>query len=323
MSPEVAALALSPEHLERLRATTDLSDLVVSDFSSPEGRKALARTDVLLSGWGCPRLDAAVLADAPRLSAVVHAAGSVKGFLAPEVWDRGILVSSAAEANAAPVAHFTVSAIQLAGKRAFRLAHAYRNGDHQDPTTDPDIGNHGRTVGIVGASRIGRLVLGALAGRGYRLLVSDPFLHPDDAAGLGAELVELDTLLRESDVVSLHAPLLPETRGLLDDRRLSLLRDGAVIVNTARGALIDTAALTRHCADGRIDAVLDVTEPEPLPAGHPLLGMGNVLLTPHLAGAMGTEIRLLGEFAVTEVERFAHQEPLLGQVTAEDLHRIA
>ncbi|MEV6055107.1 hydroxyacid dehydrogenase [Streptomyces sp. NPDC052107] len=323
MNSSVAALVLPPDLLERLRATAEVDDVIVHDFADPEARRALARTDVLISGWGCPKVDATVLADAPRLKAVIHAAGSVKGHLAPEVWDRGVMVSSAAEANAAPVAQYALSAIHLAGKRAFRLASAYRGGDHQDPTTAPDIGNHGRTIGIVGASRTGRLVLRGLAGTGRRLLVSDPFITADAATQLGAEPVDLDTLLRESDIVSLHAPLLRETRSLLNDRRLSLLRDGAVLINTARGALIDTEALTRHCADGRIDAVLDVTEPEPLPAGHPLLSMGNVLVTPHLAGAMGTEIRLLGEFAVAEVERLARQVPLAGHVGATDLHRIA
>jgi phosphoglycerate dehydrogenase-like enzyme len=162
-----------------------------------------------------------------------------------------------------------------------------------------------------------------LVGSGYRLLVSDPFLESAEAAHLGAELVELDDLLTRSDIVSLHAPLLPETRGLLDDRRLSLLPDGAVVINTARGALIETDALVRHCASGRIDAVLDVTDPEPLPAGHPLIGLPNVHLTPHIAGAMGSEIRALGEFAVAEVERLVTGEPLLGQVSAAELHHIA
>ncbi|MGW7683992.1 hydroxyacid dehydrogenase [Kribbella sp. NPDC054772] len=323
MTPEVQALALPPDLLERLRRSVDVLDVVVRDFGDPGVRKELARTDILLTGWGCPRIDAAVLADAPRLGAVIHAAGSVKGHVALDVWERGIAVSSAAGANAVPVAEFTVAAIRLAVKKAFHLAARYRVSGHEDHTLDPGMGQVGRTIGIVGASRIGRLVIGLLAGSGYRVLVSDPFLQPDDAAQLGAELVDLESLLRRSDIVSLHAPALPETHHLLDEGRLSLLRDGAVVINTARGALIDTEALVRECARGRVDAVLDVTDPEPLPAGHPLLSLPNVQVTPHVAGAMGSEIRLLGEYAVAEVERFVRAEPLAGRITAGELQHIA
>jgi phosphoglycerate dehydrogenase-like enzyme len=164
-----------------------------------------------------------------------------------------------------------------------------------------------------------------LVANGFRVLLTDPTLTPEDARAMtpSVELVELDELLTRSDVVSVHAPSLPETHHLLDDRRLSLMRDGAVLVNTARGALIDTDALTRHCASGRIDAFLDVTDPEPLPVGHPLFALPNVLVTPHLAGAMGTEVAVLGEFAVAEVERLVRGLPLVGGVQADDLARIA
>lgn len=110
---------------------------------------------------------------------------------------------------------------------------------------------------------------------------------------------------------------------MLDDRRLNLLPDGATVINTARGSLIDTEALTRLCATGRISAVLDVTDPEPRPPGHPLLDLPNVLVTPHLAGAQGREMRRLGEFAVAEVRRLLSGTPLLGQVQPEQLPYIA
>ncbi len=253
---------------------------------------------MIITGWGGPTLDAAALAHASRLRLVVHTGGSVKeARIAPEVWQRGIAVTSAAGVNAVPVAEYTVAAILLAGKRAFRLA------------------------GVIGASRIGRLVLERLRGHDFRLLVSDPYLTASMARELGAELMELDGLLAASDVVTLHAPLLDETRQLLDDRRLGLIRDGSVLVNTARGGLVDTDALVRHCA--RIDAVLDVTDPEPLPPGHPLLRLPNVFVTPHVAGALGTEIRRLGEFAVAEIGRWLAGDPLAGAVRVEDLARIA
>ena len=155
------------------------------------------------------------------------------------------------------------------------------------------------------------------------MLLHRPFLTAAQAAGLGTELVPLDQLCRRSSIVSVHAPELPETRHLLDATHLAFLPDGATVVNTARGTLIDTDALTRECATGRLNACLDVTDPEPLPPGHPLLGLRNVLVTPHIAGAQGSEVRRLGAYAIAETERFVRGEPLQGLVTAADLSRIA
>ena len=333
MRPSLLPDLLGPELLARLSEVADVRhDAVITGWDAPVASELLADANVLLTGWGAPRLDADVLDRAPLLSAVVHAAGSVKGLLADEVWHRGIAVSSAAEANALPVAQYTVATIVLARKRAFHLAKEYRRGWPVLPEDGEDAGNNGLTVGVVGASRIGQLVLTGLtgladladlAGQGVRLLLADPHVDETTAASLGARLVDLDTLCATSDVVTLHAPALPQTRHLLDDRRLSLIRSGGIVVNTARGALVDTDALARHCAAGRLDAVLDVTEPEPLPPGHPLLAMPNVFVTPHIAGAHGNEVRRLGAYAVADVERHLRGEPMHGAVTHLDLERIA
>lgn len=330
MRPDVAEAAFPPALRTRLDAVVEVDHgLVVTDFADPLALRALAKAELLLTGWGCPVLDAAALDAAPNLRAVIHAAGSVKHHLGPDFWARGILASSAADANAYPVAQFTLSVILLAGKRTFAMARRYAAGSYKESATLPHFGNVGRTVGVVGASRIGRLVLPMLAREGFRLLLADPTLGAAEAAALvpapwSVELVELDDLLRRSDVVTLHAPSLPQTHHLLDDRRLGLMREGSVLVNTARGALVDTAALVRHCAAGRLDAFLDVTDPdEPLPPGHPLFLLPNVVVTPHLAGAMGTEVALLGEYAVGEAERFVAGLPLLGAVRADDLEKIA
>jgi phosphoglycerate dehydrogenase-like enzyme len=298
----------------------ELDGLVdAADFA---GGPAPAATEVIISGWGGPVLDNACLEHTPKLRLVVHTGGSVKeAGISPLLWPRGVEVSSAAAINAVPVAQYTVAAILLAGKRAFRLAADYAGGRFRHVPPGLGTGNAGRTVGVVGASRIGRLVLAQLREHGFRLLVSDPYLTAPAARQLGAELATLDDLLAAADVVTLHAPLLDQTRLLIDDRRLGLIRDGSVLVNTARGGLVDTEALVGHCA--RIDAVLDVTDPEPLPPGHPLLRLPNVLVTPHVAGALGTEIRRLGEFAVAEIGRWLAGDPLVGAVRVEDLARIA
>jgi len=291
-----------------------------SFLADPAVRAALPDVDVLLTGWGCPRIGPEVLDAAPKLQAILHAAGSVKAIVDPSAFDRGIQVSSAATANAQPVAEFTVAAIVLAGKRAFRLAAQYRIERRKaDPHGMP--GSYGTTVGLLGASRIGKMVAERLRGFDLEVLISDPYLTADEAAALGAELVGNDALFERSDILSVHAPLVPETVGLVDGRLLGLLKDGAVLINTARGRIIDADALLNECVSGRIDAVLDVTDPEPLPDGHPLRALPNVLLTPHLAGAQGRELRRLGEFAVSEVERLFSGRPLEGAVRAADTAR--
>ncbi|SDR24456.1 hydroxyacid dehydrogenase [Thermostaphylospora chromogena] len=323
MRPELLPELFPSDLLDRLSRVASLRPRVIDVFDGP------LDAEILITGWGCPRIDAAVLDGAPRLRAVVHAAGSVKGHLAREVFDRGIAVSSAAEANALPVAEYTIAMLVLAAKRVIPRAREYAahgwSGDALPGVATPgDSGGlTGAVVGVVGASRVGRLVMDRLRGYGARILLSDPYVTPAEAERAGARLVPLDELCRQAELVTVHAPELPQTRGMFDDRRLSLLRDGAVVINTARGSLIDTDALVRHCATGRIQAVLDVTDPEPLPPGHPLLSMPGVLVTPHISGARGRELRRLGEFAVAEVERYVSGRPFKGAVHAADLDRIA
>jgi phosphoglycerate dehydrogenase-like enzyme len=309
--------------MNRLARLVDVDPrLSITSFEQPEAAQALSRAEILVSGWGCPRVDAEVLGRAPKLRACIHAAGSVKKHLDPVVFERGLIVSSAAAANAVPVAEYTLAALVLGAKQMFARARAYAENPRDFAATDPlrtDSGLMGCTVGVIGASRIGRLVLERLHLFEVTTLLHDPYLSPDDARRLGAELVDLDTLCRRSDLVTIHAPALPETRHLIDAHRLGLLRDGAVLINTARGVLVDTEALTRHCERGRISAVLDVTDPEPLPTSHPLLRLPNVFVTPHIAGAQGRELRRLGEFATAEVGRLLRGEPLLGAVQAHHL----
>lgn len=162
-------------------------------------------------------------------------------------------------------------------------------------------GLHGAVVGIVGFGRIGRALARRCRGFASRILVADPMVEADTVRHLGCEPVELDTLLREADFVSLHCPATPETKHLIDAHRLSLMRPTAYLVNTARGALVDEAALIQALRQGRIaGAGLDVFESEP-PAGSPLLGLENVVLSPHVAGLSEDAIRRMAAMCVDNI----------------------
>ncbi|MEV7602667.1 hydroxyacid dehydrogenase [Kitasatospora sp. NPDC089797] len=326
MQPGLVEQLIDPATMARLTELAELDPaLVATDFTAPGAAAALRETEVLISSWGCPPLDAAVLAAAPRLRAVVHAAGSVKHHVTEACWQRGIRVSSAASANALPVAEYTVAAVLFANKRVLQLSSAYRQQrDRFSRQSAPGIpGNYRRTVGVVGASRIGRRVLELLRPYDLELLLHDPYLAPEQAAALGARAVGLDDLCAAADVVSVHAPELPETRHLIDRARLAAMRDGATLVNTARGSLVDQEALTAELVSGRLNAVLDVTVPEHLPADSPLYELPNVLLTPHVAGSLGGELHRMAATAADELARYAAGLPFAHPVLPAELPRTA
>jgi phosphoglycerate dehydrogenase-like enzyme len=307
--------------LARLATTATLGEpLAVTEFTSPRARARLEAVEVLITSWGCPPLDSSVLQHAPRLRAVVHAAGSVRAHVGQAVFDRGILVTTAADANAQPVARYTLAAILWAAKQVpFLAAGGQRHRDDWDDRQGRGELGGTPTVVLVGFSRVGRRVARLLQLVGINgVLVVDPFADPAAVADTGAELVTLQEALPRADVLSLHAPDLPTTRHMIGDAELATLPPGATLVNTARGRLVDHAALEQACRAG-LYAILDVTDPEPLPLTSVLYELPNVMITPHVAGALGAETRLLTASALTELERYAAGLPPLDAVTAESL----
>ena len=324
MMPGLLDYAFSADQLDRLRSAGEmLSEEPVDDFASPEAAALLARAEVLVGHWGCPTLTEEVMAGAPALRLFAYGAGTVKWQVTDAVWSRDVVVTSAAAANAVPVAEFTVASILFANKAAFSYAARERDPEAVVPIDPTRIGNVGRRIGLVGASHVGRHVIRLLEPYDLEVAVADPFLDDAEAARLGVSRMELDDLCAWCDVLSLHAPDIPSTKGMIGDVQLALLGDGVTLVNTARGALIDPLALLAELSTGRIAAVLDVTEPEPLPADSPLRHLPNVVLTPHIAGAVGTEMVRLAELAVEEVERYRRGEPPRYPVHEADLDRIA
>ncbi|WP_251045278.1 hydroxyacid dehydrogenase [Arthrobacter sp. ISL-5] len=325
-SNELRDSLINAESFDRLRAVADvLSTEVLTDFESVRAREVLAHATALITGWGSPRIDGSVLDLSPGLRLVAHAAGTVKNHVSPVVWDRGVLVTTAAQANAVPVAEYALAFILLAGKDAFASQARQRleQSRYRKEVLRQDLGNNGNTVGIIGASRTGRLLIELLKPYPLRILLADPTLTPAAAASLGAELVPLDQLMRRSKVVSLHAPVLPSTLGMIGAAELAQMQDGSTFINTARGVLVDHAALRAELRRGRISAVLDVTAPEPLPDGDELYKLPNVVLTPHIAGSLGNELARMGSLAVAEVERLAQGAEANHAISRETLAAMA
>lgn len=322
MPEQLRARMFTDRSLDLLRDNTNLlSDDPIADFTSADSEALLSRVEVLITGWGCPRIDASALARMPRLRAIVHTGGTVKGHVTDACWERGITVSSVAAANAVPVAEYTLAMVLLAGKRVLPVARSLRSTRRATvpEVLFPTLGNYEKRIGIIGASKVGRKLIELLRPFNFQVVVSDPYLDPTDAVALGVDLLELDELLATSDIVSLHAPSLPETRHLLDERRIGLIRPGATIINTARGDLIDQEALNTRISGGDLHAILDVTTPWVLEADNPLYDQPNVFLTPHMAGSLGVELRRLAAAAIDEALRFASGREFASPVRMTDL----
>lgn len=319
MSAATLALQFDEDRLARLAESVRLvGPTRVDTLADPAVAAELGEIEIVLSSWGGGRITDDLLERMPRLRAVLHAAGTVRHLLTETAFERGIVVANSADENAVPVAEFTQAMLVLAGKKAPFVAESLR----RDPGSWREsrdrwgtMSNFGRRIGLVGFSRIGRLVT-ATASRMHdvEVLVADPFADPVEVAERGGRLVPLTELLPQVDTLSLHAPNLPSTRKMIGAAELALLPDQAVVINTARGAIMDTDALVVECASGRLSAILDVTDPdEPLPVDHPLWSLPNVMITPHIAGSMGSETKLMTDGTLTDLERIlAGLTPLRG-----------
>jgi phosphoglycerate dehydrogenase-like enzyme len=276
----------------------------------------LPRAEILLTGWGTPAITRDLLATAPNLKYISHAAGSV-ALVDVSAWEpqRKILVTNVMPIMAVGVAEFTLACMLNSLRRFDALYNPGRwNSLPFYNIPKPAQSLAGKTVGLIGFGIIARLVADLLRPFNCNILIYDPFISvlPDPAL----KLASLENLLAQSDIISLHAPGTPATRHLLNAANLKLLRPGSTLINTARGILLDHAALADIAAAGTISVYLDVTDPEPLPADHALLKLPNVHITPHIAGPTADAYPLMGTAAVDNIERYLKNQPPLNPVSA-------
>lgn len=314
---------------EAEQAIRGLCDLVLDlpqGVSPAEHARELEQVELLFTSWGAPRLTAETLALMPRLKAVFYAAGSVRSTVTDAFWERDIPICSAASLNAIPVAEYTFAQIILCLKQSFHLARmtrqerAYAN---RSGLAAP-LGTYGATIGLVSMGEIARQLLERLRTLDVSVQVYDPYLSPEKAEATGVSLVSLEELFATSDVVSVHAPWLPETVGMITGELLGRLKPGAAFINTARGAVVDEIALGKVLAQRPdLQAILDVTYPEPPPPESPLYTLPNVFLTPHIAGSLDRECARMGDAMVEEARRFLKSQPLTLRVTPEIYARMA
>ncbi len=295
----VTARLSDPAAVERLRAAGHA--VTVRDDPRPAAADELRALAGGCEGLLClpaDRIDAGLLDACPGLRWVSnHAVGTDNVDLAAAA-ARGVAVANTPGVLNDATADLCVALALAAARRVAEGDRLIRSGGWTGFSTDLLLGLDlaGATAGLVGLGGVGRAVARRLvAGFGMHGLYAARRPRPDDERELGLRRAPLDELLRAADVVTLHLPLTPETRGLIGPRELALMRPGAVLVNISRGPVVDEAALVAELRRGRIAAGLDVFDDEPLPAGHPLTALPNVVLTPHIASAgRGTRARMAG-----------------------------
>ena len=248
--------------------------------------KEVAEIDGLLALL-TDRVDAALLDAAPRLRVVSNYAVGYDNIDVAAATARGIVVTNTPGVLTETVADFTLALMLAAARRLVEGDHYVKSGRWRTWGPETLLGRdlHGATLGLIGLGQIGRAVARRARGFGMRLLYSSPTRKPEAEREDGLEYVPLEHLLAESDVVSLHCPLTDETYHLIDRDALELLKPDAILINTARGPVVDTHALVEALGQRPLIAALDVTDPEPLPADHPLLGLPNAIVMPHIASA--------------------------------------
>lgn len=316
---------LSSDALAELASVADVRMPNGSELTPDDLPGLLDGAVACLTGWGTPPLGEELLAANPRLGLVAHTAGSIRNLVPLHRMEQGLRVSHAAAIIADAVAEFVISEALLGVRPLHEIDRGMRAAEDWRSLRDRTMGRllGSCTVGVIGAGYVGRRVIRLFQAFGSRVLVADPLLSPEAAAELGVSLCTLDNLLAESDVVTLHAPVLPETRGMIGAAQLSRLRDGALFINTARTALVDEDALLQELQAGRISAALDVFASEPLPLDSPFRTLPNVILSPHAAGHTTDTYKRQGQAMVEDVGRFLRGEPLVFEVSLQMLTTMA
>lgn len=298
----------------RLAALPDVSVRLGDRFSTPasELMSSIGEAEVLCVALA--RVDAAVIAAAPSLRLVVKCGIGTENIDLDAARERGVGVVRTAGVNVHGAAEYVIAAALFHGRRLAPLDVEVR--EHRWPDARLEWAGRisslsGKTIGIVGLGAIGRRAAKLAVAHGMRVLASDPFADPADAAAQGVELTSLDHLLADSDVVTVHVVLDPSTHHLFGSKEFEAMKPTALFVNAARGGVVDTGALVDALRSGAIaHAVVDVLEEEPPADDHPLLSMSNCTLTPHVAGCTDQGYDEIGTLAADLVQTFLAGDPL-------------
>lgn len=314
----------TPEDMAKLHA---LGEVITRDAEvnpTPEdARQLLVDADIVVTSWGCPQLTCAMTQDSPNLGLVVHAGGTVKPIFHSELFEKGIRIAANARVLGVGVAETTLGLTIASLKNLWQVSKDVANGgwdEHYGEIREL----YNLKIGVVGAGYAGRHYMKLLRNFDVEVLLYDPYVDAREAAGLGAVQMGLEELLEQADVVSIHAPSIPETYHMFRAETFAMMKPNAILINTARGSLLDERALHEQMCQGKFQyACIDVTDPEPPAKDHPLRSVPNAILTPHLAGLTNNGLGRIGKNVVSQIESYLAGEPVDGEITKSQLAHMA
>ncbi len=295
----------------RRAAPAELELQFAQSYDDAEQLALVEAAEFLLPGWAA--VTDAMLARATRLRMIQKWGIGVDRIDVEAARRRGIPLAITAGSNAAPVAELTVALMLAVYRRITYVDRAMRQGRWpKAEMRETCFQIAGKTVGLVGFGNIGRMVARRLSGFDAQVIYADERgADADTEATLGVRRVSLPELLASSDIVSLHAPFTPQTAHLINAESITTMKDGAVLINTARGELVDEAALHAALVAGKLrGAGLDAFDPEPPRPDNPLLQLDQVVFTPHAGGGVFDNVEHVAQHALGNILRFLHGEPI-------------
>lgn len=322
MDPGTRKMVFNEKCLKRL---ANSGEVVVNDGGTDYDSVAplVKDAEVIVTSWGNQPVDEKYLALCPNLKILIHAAGSVKPVVSDALWEKNVRVTASANVLSEGVSETALGFTISASKNFYNLNANLHNGLWAEGKENiREL--YDLTIGVVGAGWAGRHYIQLMHAFDVDIVVYDPFMTEEKANALGVRSVSFEELLEISDIISIHAPQIPETYHMFNSETLPLMKKDAVLINTARGTIIDEAALYEHMKAGNLKyACLDVYDPEPPAADNPLRTLTNCIMTPHLAGLANNGLKKIGQHVCEELEAFLAGKPMVTEVTREMLARMA
>ena len=312
------------KYYERLRKQGDLFIYDKDDFEDMDYVHEFVKgSEVIITSWSSPKISKEILDLCPDLKLVLHAAGSIKPIMSDEYVAKKIPISNSACAIGEGVAE-TALGFALSACKGFYQLNANTSKGLWGESRDLIVKDfYDIKVGVISGGFVGRHMVKLLKNFHVDILMYDPILSKEQIEEIGATKVELNELMAESDVVTIHAPSIPATDNMINKDNLKLMKEGAVLINTARGSIINEADLIAELRRHRIFACIDVTNPEPPTPLNELRFMDNVVLTPHIAGTVTNGLKRIALHVCEELERFNKGEKLKAGVNLDNLDKLA
>ena len=310
-------------------AQKKLSEYLLIDFDVvPEVpnqdniRVCVEGAEIIISTWGALPYTNDILDACPDLKLILYGAGSFKSYVTPELSAKDVTICTAVHMNAQPVAEFTLGLILTSTKNVTRhnaALHQKGKSAWAGERLNYNGGYYRTKIGILGYGVIARILLRLLQNFEFDVFIADEYISFEKAEELGAKKADVSHVMKTCDVVSIHHADVPRNWGLINRDNLALMKPGSRLINTSRGRMINEQDLVEKLREGEIMAYLDVTHPEPPAEDHPFYTLPNCILTPHVAGSIGTEVERLGDYCVRELENWLSGVPLENRIDIEAL----